>query len=124
MTATVPDDGTSLGFSRRDALAGLAALAAAAALPRSAWSFVDADPLAGTIADYQAGLRSGAWSAAEVTARALERCRADGIAWRAIDVLSATAVAEARAADRSQARSARCAARSTACPCSPRRSTT
>jgi aspartyl-tRNA(Asn)/glutamyl-tRNA(Gln) amidotransferase subunit A len=68
-------------------------------LPRSAWSFVDADPLAGTIADYAAGLRSGAWSAAEMTARALERCRADGIAWRAIDVLSATAVAEAQAAD-------------------------
>jgi Asp-tRNA(Asn)/Glu-tRNA(Gln) amidotransferase A subunit family amidase len=86
-------------FSRRDALAQLAALAATAALPRPAWSFVDRDPLDGTIAEYLAGLRSGRWSAAEVTARALERCRTDGLAWRAIDVLSATAVAEAQAAD-------------------------
>jgi Asp-tRNA(Asn)/Glu-tRNA(Gln) amidotransferase A subunit family amidase len=86
-------------FSRRDALARLAALAASAALPRSAWAFVDRDPLEGTIADYAAGLRSGRWSAAEVTARALDRCRTDGMAWRAIDALSATAVAEAKAAD-------------------------
>ena len=36
---------------------------------------------------------------AEVTARALERCRTDGMRWRAIDALSATALADARAAD-------------------------
>jgi Asp-tRNA(Asn)/Glu-tRNA(Gln) amidotransferase A subunit family amidase len=90
-----------VSFSRRDALARLGALAAAAALPcpASAWSFIGDDPLEGTIADYAAGLRRGAWSAAEITGRALERCRTDGMAWRAIDVLSATAVADARAAD-------------------------
>lgn len=86
-------------FSRRAALGRLAALAAAAALPRPAWSFVDRDPLDGTIAEYVAGLRGGRWSAAEITARALERCGTDGTAWRAIDALSATAVAEAHAAD-------------------------
>ena len=88
-----------VSFSRRDALARLAALAAGAALPRSAWASVVSDPLEGTISDYIAGLRSSRWSAAEVTARALERCRTDGMTWRAIDALSATAIAEARAAD-------------------------
>jgi len=86
-------------FCRRDALARLAVLAATAALPRSAWSFVDRDPLDGTIADYVAGLHGRRWSAAEVTARALERCRSGGMAYRAIDALSATAVADAKAAD-------------------------
>jgi len=86
-------------FSRRAALARLATLAASAALPGPAWALVDADPLDGTIAEYVAGLRSGRWSAAEVTSRALARCRADGMAWRAIDALSVTAVADARAAD-------------------------
>src|SRR6476619_2158152 len=88
-----------VSFSRRDALARLAAFAASAALPRSAWASVAGDPLEGTIADYAAGLRSGRWSATEVTARALERCRTDGMTWRAVDVLSATAAAEAKAAD-------------------------
>jgi Asp-tRNA(Asn)/Glu-tRNA(Gln) amidotransferase A subunit family amidase len=86
--------------SRRDALAQLAALAANAALPRPVWSLADRDPLDGTIAEYLTGLRTGRWSAAETTARALERCRTDGMAWRAIEALSATAVAEAHAADR------------------------
>jgi Asp-tRNA(Asn)/Glu-tRNA(Gln) amidotransferase A subunit family amidase len=86
-------------FSRRDALTRLAALAASAALPRSSWASLDRDPLDGTIAEYAAGLGAGRWSAAETTARALERCRADGMAWRAIDALSATAVAEAKTAD-------------------------
>ena len=86
-------------LSRREALAALAALAATAALPRASWASVAGDPLEGTIADYAAGLRSGRWSAAEVTARALERCRTDGVTWRAIDALSATAIAEAKAAD-------------------------
>jgi Asp-tRNA(Asn)/Glu-tRNA(Gln) amidotransferase A subunit family amidase len=86
-------------LSRREALAALAALAATAALPRASWASVAGDPLEDTIADYAAGLRSGRWSAAEVTARALERCRTDGATWRAIDALSATAIAEAKAAD-------------------------
>ena len=82
--------------TRREALARLAALVA---LPLPAWAPLRADPLDGTIADYQAGRRRGAWSAAEVTARALDRCRRQGTAWRAIDALADGAPAEARAAD-------------------------
>ena len=94
--------------SRRSVLAQLAALAATAALPRAGWALAATDPLDGTIADYVAGLRAGAWSAAEVTARALERCRVDGARWRAIDALSATAIADAKNADaRRRARKAR-----------------
>jgi len=85
--------------TRREVLAELAALAAAAALPRGAFALVDPDPLDGTIVQYRQGLRRGAWSAAEVVGRALDRCRAEGTAWRAIDALSDTAPAEARAAD-------------------------
>ncbi|HEX6964415.1 MAG TPA: amidase [Gemmatimonadaceae bacterium] len=82
--------------TRREALAQLAALAA---LPLPKWTFHESDPLAGTIAEYQAGRRRGDWTAADVTARALERCRTRGHALRAIDALSDTALAEARAAD-------------------------
>jgi Asp-tRNA(Asn)/Glu-tRNA(Gln) amidotransferase A subunit family amidase len=85
--------------TRREALAQLAALAAAAALPRRAWASADAEPLDGTIAGYLEGLRRGTWSAAEVVTRALDRCRAEGMAWRAIDALSDLAPAEAGAAD-------------------------
>ncbi|MEO8227872.1 MAG: amidase, partial [Gemmatimonadota bacterium] len=70
-----------------------------ALLPRLGRLGMNADPLGGTIADYQAGRRRRAWSAADVTARALEQCRTDGMRWRAIDVLAATAIAEAHAAD-------------------------
>ncbi|MGH7513621.1 MAG: amidase [Gemmatimonadales bacterium] len=82
--------------TRRELLAQLAALVV---LPRPARVRNDHDPLDGTIADYQAGRRRGAWTAAQVTAWALDRCRADGTRWRAIDALSDTALAEARAAD-------------------------
>lgn len=82
--------------TRREVLAQLAALAV---LPRFRVTQGAADPLAGTIADYQAGRRRGAWTAAEVTARALDRCRTEGMRLRAIDALSDTALAEARAAD-------------------------
>ncbi|HEX9106027.1 MAG TPA: amidase, partial [Longimicrobiales bacterium] len=82
--------------TRREVLAQLAALTV---LPHLAGREAPADPLEGTIAQYQAGRRRGAWTAAEVTARALERCRTDGSRWRAIDALSATALEEARAAD-------------------------
>ena len=82
--------------TRRDVLAQLAALVA---LPRVRWESLAADPLGGTIAEYQAGRRRGLWTAAEVTARALERCRSDGAKWRAIDMLSVTALDEARASD-------------------------
>ncbi len=82
--------------TRREVLAQLAALAA---LPISTALRAGGDPLDGTVADYQAGRRRGAWTAADVTARALDRCREDGARWRAIDALSPTALAEARAAD-------------------------
>jgi aspartyl-tRNA(Asn)/glutamyl-tRNA(Gln) amidotransferase subunit A len=81
--------------TRREALAQLAALVA---LPLPAGG-APADPLDGTVADYQAGCRRGDWTAAEATARALARCRSDGARWRAIDALAAGAAAEARAAD-------------------------
>jgi Asp-tRNA(Asn)/Glu-tRNA(Gln) amidotransferase A subunit family amidase len=82
--------------TRREVLAQLAVLVA---LPLPKWASIGPDPLAGSIAEYQAGRRRGAWTAAEVTARALDRCRADGMAWRAVDALADTAPAEARAAD-------------------------
>jgi Asp-tRNA(Asn)/Glu-tRNA(Gln) amidotransferase A subunit family amidase len=85
--------------TRREALIQLAALAV---LPMPEWTSVAADPLDGTIADYQAGRRRGEWTASDVTARALDRCRADGMAWRAIDALADTAPADARAADERQ----------------------
>jgi Asp-tRNA(Asn)/Glu-tRNA(Gln) amidotransferase A subunit family amidase len=82
--------------SRREALAQLAALVA---LPLPSWRSVGQDPLDGTIADYQAGRRRGEWTAAEVTARALDRCRSEGPRWHAIDALADTALPDARAAD-------------------------
>jgi len=82
--------------TRREVLAQLAAFAM---LPLPTWLRTDEDPLNGTIADYQAGRRRGAWTAADVTARALDRCRDDGKRWRAIDALSPTALDDARAAD-------------------------
>ena len=93
-----------MSLTRREALARLAALVApslvvGAGVPLPRLSFLGSDPLDGTIADYQAGRRRGDWTAAEVTARALARCRADGMTWRAIDALAATAPAEARASD-------------------------
>lgn len=90
-----------MSLTRREALAQLATLVA---LPLPAWAADGGTsaghaPLDGTIAEYQAGRRLGAWTAAEVTARALDRCRAEGHVWRAIDALADTAPADARAAD-------------------------
>ena len=86
--------------TRRQALAQLSALAALPAfLPLSRWGGAAADPLDGTIAEFQAGRRRGEWTAAEVTARAIERCRSEGMRLRAIDALADTAIAEARASD-------------------------
>lgn len=82
--------------TRREALIQLAALVA---LPLPKLVALADDPLNGTIAGYQEGRRRGLWTAAEVTAHALDRCRTVGSRWRAIDVLSDTALAEARAAD-------------------------
>ena len=85
--------------TRREVLAQLAELAALVALPVPEWTFSDGDPLDGTVANYQAGRRRRAWSAAEVTERALARCHSDGSRWHAIDEFSPTALADARAAD-------------------------
>src|SRR5262249_19183240 len=74
-----------VNVSRRDVLARLAAIAATAAWPGRVWANVDGDPLDSTIAEYVAGLRSGRWSAVEITTRALARCRSSGVTWRAID---------------------------------------
>src|SRR5689334_1929027 len=83
--------------TRREVLAQLAALAV---LPLPGWVRSEQDPLDGTIADYQAGRRRRAWTAAEVTARALDRCHAEGMRWHAIDEFSSHAVADAQAADK------------------------
>lgn len=83
--------------TRREVLAQLAALVA---LPLPRLDFSTSDPLAGTMAEYQAGRLRGDWTAEAVTARALDRCRGDGMRWRAIDALAAdAALAEARASD-------------------------
>src|SRR5690348_7376358 len=83
--------------TRREALLQLAALAV---LPLPRLTFGSAtDPLDGSIAEYQAGRRRGEWTAAGITARALERCRTDGARWRAIDELSERALEDSRASD-------------------------
>src|SRR5438094_6878759 len=86
-----------MSLTRREALIQLAALAAIR-LPRL--TITATDPLDGTIAEYQAGRRRGDWTAAELTARALQRCNTEGARWRAIDVLREEALVDARAADR------------------------
>lgn len=63
------------------------------------WRAAEPEPLDGTIADYTAGLYRGRWTAEEVTAHAIARCRSDGARFRAIDVLADTALADAKAAD-------------------------
>jgi len=77
------------------------AVLAALPLPLSRWTAATSatDPLDGTIAEYQQGRRRGDWTAAEVTRRALDRCRSEGMKWHAIDALAATAMADAIAAD-------------------------
>ncbi len=108
----------SVGPSRRDALARLAALFA---LPFARWpgqvsgaAWIEQverglrldDPLAGTIVQYQAGRLDGRWSAVEVTRLALERCETQGRALRAIDLLAADALDAARDSDANLARRA------------------
>ncbi|MGH7524450.1 MAG: hypothetical protein ACREK8_09095, partial [Gemmatimonadales bacterium] len=60
-------------LTRREAIAQLAAFAAAIALPRDDWWFASGDPLEGSIAEYQAGLRLGKWGAVEVVTHAVDR---------------------------------------------------
>jgi Asp-tRNA(Asn)/Glu-tRNA(Gln) amidotransferase A subunit family amidase len=105
-------------FSRREALAQLAALVALPlvgrvgpirgqtprAQPEGSHPLVRGDlhfasPLDGTIAAYQAGRARGQWTAARITAEALERCHAEGMRWRAIDQLATNLVAIAHESD-------------------------
>lgn len=85
-----------MSLSRREVVARLAALVAVRNID---FRVSLGDPLEGTILDFQEGRRRGEWTSADVTSRALERCRVEGMHWRAIDALSTTAMAEARAAD-------------------------
>lgn len=82
--------------SRRDALAQLSVLLA---MPLVRWPERLADPLAGTIAEYQAGRLRRDWTAVETTTRALERCNALNGTLHAVDQLSKVALDEARASD-------------------------
>jgi Asp-tRNA(Asn)/Glu-tRNA(Gln) amidotransferase A subunit family amidase len=85
-----------MSISRREALRELSILLA---IPLVRWPARIADPLAGTIVEYQAGRARREWSAAEVTRQALDRAtRWDG-ALHLVDELSATAMDEARASD-------------------------
>jgi Asp-tRNA(Asn)/Glu-tRNA(Gln) amidotransferase A subunit family amidase len=83
-------------ISRREALGELSALFA---IPFVRWPDRLGDPLAGTIAEYQAGRSRGAWTAVEVTKRALDRANALNGTLHLIDQLSTTALAEARDSD-------------------------
>lgn len=90
----------SFPLSRRDAIARLSALFAVPLVDVPRWlSASAADPLQGTIAQFQAGRLRGEYSSLEVTRRALALCRSRGATLRAIDVLAASAEAEARASD-------------------------
>jgi Asp-tRNA(Asn)/Glu-tRNA(Gln) amidotransferase A subunit family amidase len=83
-------------LTRRDALARLSALLA---VPLIRWPERLADPLAGTIVDYQAGRARRDWTAVEVTRQALDRCTTLNGSLHLVDQLSSTALDEARASD-------------------------
>ena len=83
-------------ISRREALAELGALFA---IPFIRWPGRLGDPLTGTIVEYQAGRARGDWTAAEVTKEALDRINAWNGTLHAVDLLSATAMDDARASD-------------------------
>jgi Asp-tRNA(Asn)/Glu-tRNA(Gln) amidotransferase A subunit family amidase len=90
--------------SRREALIELSALFAVPFLRwpehlASTLGGAAADPLAGSIAEYQAGRARGNWTALEVTKQALDRCRSWNGSLHAIDQLSHTALDDARASD-------------------------
>lgn len=85
-----------MSTTRREALARLSAILA---MPLVGWPRRADDPLAGTIAQFQAGRLRGDFSAVEVTTEALKRCRAWNGTLRAIDQLADTALSEARASD-------------------------
>lgn len=83
-------------LTRRELLLQLSALFA---VPLLQWPGRVADPLAGSIMEYQAGRLAGDWTAVSVTRQALDRCASWNASLHAIDALSATALADARASD-------------------------
>ncbi|HEX9084779.1 MAG TPA: amidase [Gemmatimonadaceae bacterium] len=83
-------------LTRREALRELSALFA---IPFIRWPERLADPLAGTIIEYQAGRARRDWSAVQVTKEALGRCNAWNGTLHAIDMLSGTAMDDARDSD-------------------------
>jgi len=82
--------------TRREALRELSALFAVTFVR---WPERVADPLAGTIVEYQAGRARHDWTAAQIVQQALDRCKAWNGTLRAIDQLSKTAMDDARASD-------------------------
>lgn len=82
--------------TRREALAQLSILMGATFVR---WPEQTADPLAGTIADFQAGRLRGDWSAERVVGDAMARSRDIGARLHAIDLMADSALAEARASD-------------------------
>jgi Asp-tRNA(Asn)/Glu-tRNA(Gln) amidotransferase A subunit family amidase len=85
-----------MSISRREALRELSALFA---IPFIRWPDRLADPLAGTIAEYQAGRARGDWSATQVTREALGRCNTWNPKLHNVDELSKSALDDARASD-------------------------
>ena len=83
-------------LTRREALARLSALIA---VPLIRWPARLADPLTGSIVDYQAGRIRRDWTAAEVTRHALDRASTLTQTLHLIDELSTTALDDARASD-------------------------
>ncbi len=83
-------------ISRREALRELSALFA---IPFIGWPERLADPLAGTIVEYQAGRARRDWTAAQVTTQALDRANAWNRTLHLIDELSRTAIDDARDSD-------------------------
>lgn len=82
--------------TRRQVLRELSALFT---IPFMRWPEMRDDPLAGTIAAYQAGRRRREWSAEEVTREALRRAKAWNTSLHAVDAFSETALDDARASD-------------------------
>ena len=86
----------STSLTRREVLVRLSALIV---VPLIRWPDRVADPLTGTIVDYQAGRIRRDWTAAEVTKRALDRALSLNGNLHLIDQLSTTALDDARASD-------------------------
>lgn len=97
MSAPVGEKGQiNMSLSRREALGRLSALFA---VPRLSWPARVSDPLSGTILEFQAGRARGEWTAAEAAQAAIDRSLAWNRVLHSTDLLSDTALADARASD-------------------------